>query len=248
MDTGNNNMETETNNSLGLRIAIGSGLVATGCAITGPAMSDILQADPAPWWSIALMVIGVTAIIVGLSILIISPRKRRRIGQLVRGFPTWRRETKIWKRYGPVCTFGEPKITFNLSEDGQTRVYTAKISLSISLLEKAWNYYPVKVIVDKQTTTFHLEQSRGGVKVSPVSLELVTGTLKQTLINTPSNTPIDLAFSQSPYNNPAIAFVDIQKPPYEWIVEGVEVHLANINKIRKLSKRGKVSNTEREIS
>ena len=127
-------------------------------------------------------------------------------------------------------------------------MYTVKISLSISLLEKARNYYPVKVLVDKQTTKFHLEQSRGGVKVTPISLEFVAGTNRQTLINTPSNTTIDLTFSQSICNNPAIAFVDIQKPPYKWILGEVEVHLANINKIWKLSKIGKVSDVKREIN
>ena len=241
-------MDTGNNNSLGLRIAIGSGLVATGCAIAGPAMSNILQVEPVPLWAIILMIIGVTAIISGLSILIIPPRRWRYIWQFMLGFPTWLRETKIWKRYGPVCTFGEPKITFHLSKDRQTREYTANISLLISLSEKARNYYPVKVLVDKETTKFHLEQNRGGVRVSPNSLELVPGTIRQTIRNTPSNTLIDLAFSWSPYNNPAIAFIDIQNPPYEWIVEGVEVHLANVNKIRKLSKRGKVSSIEKGVS
>lgn len=238
-------MDVGNNNSLGLRIAIGSGLVATGCAIAGPALSNILQAQPIPWWSIALMVIGVAAIVSGLSILIISPRTRRHFWQFVLGFPRWLRETKIWKCCGPVCIIGKPEVTFNLTEDGQTRVYIAKISLLISSLEKTRNYYPVKVLVDKENTQFRLEQSRGGVKLHPVSLELVPGTTRQTLINTQSNTPIDLTFSLNSYNNPAIAFVDIQNPPYEWIVDGIEVHLANISKIRKLSKRGKVSDTKR---
>jgi len=227
-----------------IRIAVCTGLIIIGSAFMSRFPQLLPGQQAIPWYQSGFFWAGIVIAVIGLLILIVPPKRWKRTWQSVLGFPTWLRETYIWKRYGPVCTLGEPEVTFALSQDGQTRIYTANVSLLICLLEKNKNYYPVRVAVNKDTTIFYLGQKRGLVKLCPILLELLPGTIKQILLDTPDKTTHEVVFSQSVYNNPSITFIDIQQS-YEWIIDGIEVHLANITKFRKLSKRGEISNVEK---
>lgn len=241
-------MDTENNyesKRLRLRIARGAVLVALG----GSLMSRLPQLLPGQqelsWYQSPFTVVGIIIVFIGLVILFMPSKYWRYIWHSVLGLPRWLRETYIWRIWGPVCTLDNLQVTFGLSQDGQWRIYTGKVSLSICLLEKTRNYYPVRVVVNKDTTMFYLEQKRGLVKLPRAALEVVAGTTREILLNTPGKTTHEMVFSWCSYNNPSIAFIDIQQPPYECIIEGIEVHLTNITKFRKLSKRGKVSNVEK---
>jgi hypothetical protein len=65
-------MDNESNN---LRIAFGSAFVLIGLTLLGLAMNGEIQSKITPWWVIPFMVIGVIALIVGLLILRVSPKR-----------------------------------------------------------------------------------------------------------------------------------------------------------------------------
>lgn len=240
MNIGNNH----ENNHCPMRIAIGSGSLVVGAALLGPVMNSMLQSEPWPWWAIILLTVGSIFVITGLLVLIVPPKKWKRLWSLILGLPKWVCETYIWKRYGLKCTIGKPEITFEPSENKQMWVYKASIPLSIYILEKTGNYYPIELIFKKDTTTFQLKQKRGLAELRPIDLQ-IPETIR-TLFNTPGKTTnrIDFSATRSNIPNTFPSLIDIQKS-YEWIISGIEVHLNNINKFRKLSKNGKVSNAQK---
>ena len=231
-------MDTENNSRLQLRIAIGSALVLVGLALFGVAMTSILQVEPCPWWAIALLIVGVTTIITGLLLLILPPKSWRKIWQSVLGFPTWLRETYIWQKYGPKCILETPVIDFELYADEQMRRYSAKVFLTVFVSEKTRSYLPVRCTF--RNIRFQLEQRHVMIPLS-ASLELNPLLETEILLNTPGKTTHSIGLSWFPYNNPTILFVDTQKP-YTWVIKEVHVYLDNLQKYRKLSRKGRVSN------
>ncbi len=226
-------MYVEENNPK-LRVAIGTGLMVAAASLIAPTLNSILQSELVLWWVIILFIIGILILVTGLLILAISPSKWKCIWQSIKEFPQWLHESYIWKRYGPVCTIGEPETILRLTPDGKTRTYTAKVSVSIYLLEKCRNYFPV--LVDLYTLV-NLAQKQGGVKVKPVCLKLDGGT-NQIILRNPGKHVHEMVCSFSLHNNPRLVFVDVKKSPFSWIVEGISVRLANISKFKKLRAKG----------
>jgi hypothetical protein len=183
-------------------------------------------------------------LISGLLILILPPSRWGLIWRSILDFPTWVCETYIWRRYGPECTFGKPNVAFEMSISGETRIYKAKVLLSVFLLKKAADYYPVRIVVDKVRTRLYLEQKRGGRKLDPIPLELVPGTSREVLLSTPGENRRELEFSWNFVNNPSVAFIDIQRPPYKCVIKGINLHLSNIKKFRELSQSWKITNAK----
>ena len=228
-------MSDENGDRLQVRIAVGCAFTSVGAALAVVAMTSILQPEPCPWWAILILVFGGVLFVTGLLILTVSPKRWKHIWHSVLGFPKWLHETCVWRRYGPVCSIGEAEVTSKLSQDGQMRIYTATVPLSFCLPERTKNYCPVRVIVARDTVTFHLEQRQ-----ETLPLEAIGTTSTIALKTLGKTTPHEMVFSSSFCNNPSVFFIDLQQAPCRWIIGGIEVHLANIKKFRKLSKRGKV--------
>lgn len=238
MDTENNNHES---NHVKLRIAIGSTLVIVGAALVGPAMNSMLQPEPWPYWAIILLILGGIVVIIGLLVLIVPFKSWRKLWQSVLGFPTWLRDIYIWHKYGPKCIIEMPVIDFELYPDDQTRRYSAKVSLTVFVSEKTSDYCPVRC--DFRDISFQLEQKYGLMPLH-ASLELNPVQSLEILLKTPGKTTHTISLSWFPYTNPAIVFIDLQKP-YTWEIKDVRVYLDNLRKYRKLSRKGRLSNVEK---
>lgn len=238
-------MYTENNNHEGnhvkLRIAIGATLGIVGASLVVPAMNSMLQPELVPWWAILLLVIGGMAIITGLLILIVPPKRWKHIWQSVLGFPTWLREIYTWHKYGPKCIIEMPVIDFELYPDDQTRRYSAKVFLTVFISEKTSDYYPVRCSF--RNISFQLEQKHGLMPLH-ASLELNPVQSLEIILKTPGKTTHRIGLSWFPYNNPAIVFIDLQKP-YTWIIKGIHVYLGNLRRYRKLSRKRRVFNGEK---
>lgn len=219
---------------------IGGGLITVGLGLVVTTVARLLQpgVERAPAWAIALLAVGGLALVTGLLLVIIRPKTWKGLWLSFLGLPSWRRETCIWRRCGLTCKVGIPKIDHQLSQNGQSREYSAKVRLLVSLSEKARDYLPLGISVDKSTTFFVLEQNRGLASVHPVTLEVVPGTPRETLLKTPGMHAYDIAFSASVFNNPSIVFVDLERP-YTWTLKGITSHLANVKKTRLLPGSGR---------
>ena len=85
---------------------------------------------------------------------------------------------------------------------------------------------------------FQLEQKHGLILLhAPLELNPVQSL--EYVLNTPGKTTYKIGLSWFPCNNPAILFVDTQKP-YTWEIKDVRVYLDNLQKYRKLSRKGRV--------
>ncbi len=223
--------------------AVGVALSPTGLALMGWAVDRLavlsqMVGQNTAWWPIPLLVLGSVMLVVGLLLIIVPPKRWKGLWLAFRGFPAWLREVRIWGRCELTYEAGVPKIDHQLSQDGQTRQYTAIVRLLVSVSEKAKDYLPLGISVAKSTTFFVLEQNRGLASVHPVTLEVVPGTARETLLTTPGTHPYVVAFSASQYNNPSIVFVDLEQP-YTWTLKGVTANLANVRKTRQLRAKGK---------
>lgn len=224
---------------------IATALLAIGSAcwgLAGVAVNKLVQSGQVlPVWAILLLVIGALCFLAAFLLLLAHPKSWRELWQSVLGFPTWLRETYIWHKYGPKCTLEMPVIDFELYSDEQMRRYSANIFLTVFVSEKTSKYYPVRCSF--RNITFQLEQKYGLVPLH-ASLELNPVQSLEILLNTSGKTTHKIGLSWFPCNNPAIVFVDLQKP-YTWVIKDVHVYLDNLRKCRKLSKKGRVSNVEK---
>ena len=186
------------------------------------------------WYQSGFFWAGIAIVVIALLILIVPPKSWRKIWQSVLGFPTWLRETYIWHKYGPKCILEIPVIDFELYADEQTRRYSAKVFLTVVVPEKTRSYFPVRCIFGN--IRFQLEQKHGVIPLS-ASLEINPPQGTEILLNTPGKTTHWIGLSWFPSNNPAIIFIDLQKP-YTWIIKDVHIHLDNLQKYRKLSRKG----------
>jgi hypothetical protein len=238
MNVENNNYE---DNHIKLRIAIGSALVVAGASLVGPAMNRILQPEPAPQWAILLLVMGGIILITGLLILIVPSKHWKHIWQSVLGFPTWLREMYIWHKYGPKFILETPLIDYELCAAEQWRRYSSKVQLTVVVSEKTRKYCPVRVSFNNMT--FRLEQRHGMI---PLNAVLERNTLQPTeiVMNKLGKITCWMPVSWLPYDNPAVLFVDTQKP-YTWVIKDIHVYLDNLQRYRKLSRKGWVYNAEK---
>jgi hypothetical protein len=238
MDIENNEHES---NNVKLRISIGSALVIVGASLVGPAMNRMLQSEPWPYWTIILLIVGGLAIVIGLLILIVPPKSWKKIWQSILGFPTWLRETYIWYKYGPKCVLKAPVIDYELYLDGNERRYSTKVYLSISVSEKAKNYYPIRC--DLSNISFTLYQKQG---LMPVKAFLERNPLLPTKIlrDKPGNTNHWIGLSWFPYNNPDIVYLDVYRR-YKWVITNIYIYLGNLRKRRKLTKTGWAINVKK---
>lgn len=224
---------------------IASVLTAMGAAcwgLAGLAVNKLLQSGQSlPGWAIGLLILGTLLFLTTVLILTVSPKSWIRIWQSILGLPRWLRETYIWHKYGPKCTLEMPVIDFELYSDEQMRRYSAHIFLTVFVSEKTSKYYPVSCSF--RNMTFQLEQKHGLILLH-ASLELNPVQSLEILLNTPGKTTHKIGLSWFPCNNPAIVFVDLQKP-YTWVIRDVRVYLDNLRSYRKLSKKGRVSNAEK---
>lgn len=193
------------------------------------------------WYQSEFFWAGIVIVLTALLILTVPPRRWKRIWKSVLGLPTWIREMYIWQKYGPKCTIEMPVIDFQLYSDEQTRRYSTHIFLTVFISEKTSKYYPVRCSF--RNMTFQLEQKHGLIPLhAPLELNPVQSL--EILLNTPGETTHKIGLSWFPYNNPAILFVDTQKP-YTWEIKDVHMHLDNLQKYRNLSRKGRVSNVEK---
>lgn len=124
----------------------------------------------------------------------------------------------------------------------QMRRYSTNVFLKVIIPEKTRKYLPVRCSF--ASIGFRLVQMHGIVPLS-ASLELTAGPLvTERLLNIPGETTLRVGLSWFPYNNPAIIFVDLQKS-YTWEIKDVRVYLDNLQKYRKLSRKGRVSYDKR---
>jgi len=142
----------------------------------GIALNSILQPEPCPWWIIALLVIGITAIFVSFLILLTPPRRWRNIWQSIIGFPRSFIETCVWIFCGPKCTIDKP--TFYQSEVSKIgqNCYETKITATFGVAVKnkskpiSVNLTPAKVCLeqivgwDQKKVQFILETHTGILK------------------------------------------------------------------------------------
>ena len=194
------------------------------------------------WYQSGFFWAGIAIVVIGLLILIVPPKSWRKIWQSVLGFPTWLRETYIWHKYGPRCILETPVIDFALYSDEHTRKYSAVVFLTVSVSEKTLNYCPVRC--DFRNTKFQLNQKHGLIPLhAPLELNPLQG--REISLNTVGNSSHRVSFSLFPYDNPAILFVDLREP-YTWIIKDVHIHLDNLQRYRKLSRRGHVNANARK--
>ncbi|MBA7468731.1 hypothetical protein ES707_03984 [subsurface metagenome] len=191
-----------------------------------------------PWYQSGFFWAGIAIVIIALLILIVPPKLWKNYWHSVLEFPTWLRETYIWYRYGPKSILEVSDIDFELYADEQSRRYSAKVFLTVFVSEKTRSYYPVRCSF--RNVSFQLKQKHAMIPLS-ASLELNPLLETEFLLNTPGKTIHWVGLSWFPYNNPVILFIDLQKP-YTWIIKDVHMRLDNLQKYRKLSRKGRVSN------
>lgn len=220
---------------------IASVLTAMGAAcwgLAGLAVNKLLQSGQSlPGWAIGLLILGTLLFLAAVLILTVSPKSWRNIWQSVLGFPTWLREAYIWQKYGPKCMLGIPVIDFELYADEQMRRYSANVFLTVFASEKTRSYFPVRCSF--RLIKFQLEQKHEMVPLYAL-LELNPVQPLEYVLNTPGKTTYRISLSWFPYTNPAILFIDVQKP-YSWVIKDVYVYLDNLQNYRKLSRKGWVS-------
>lgn len=234
-------MDTENNEHCKVRRTIAIILASVGVAFMSR-LPQLLPGEQAiPWYQSGFFWAGIAIVVLALLIPIVSPKSWRKLWQSVLGFPTGLREKYIWHKYGPECTLEMPVIDFELYSDEQMRRYSAHIFLTVFVSEKSSKYYPVRCSF--RNMTFQLEQKHGLVPLH-ASLELNPVQSLVILLNAPGKTTHKIGLSWFPCNNPAIVFVDLQKP-YTWIIKDVHIHLDNLQKYRKLSRKGRMSNAEK---
>ena len=194
-----------------------------------------------PWYQSGFFWAGIIIVAIALLILIVPPKRWKRIWQSVLGFPTWLREIYIWHKYDPKCIIEMPVIDFELYPDDQMRRYSAKVSLTVFVSEKTSDYCPVRCSF--RNISFQLEQKHGLVPLH-ASLELNPVQSLEILLKTPGKTTHKISLSWFPCDNPAVLFIDTQKP-YTWEIKDVRVYLDNLRRYRKLSRKGRLSNVEK---
>ena len=212
---------------------------AMAAGLVGATVARLLQVaqEILPWWWPWPVIVGGILFIVAL-LLLVPLTWWQNIVRCVLGLPRWLRETYIWKFHGPVYTFKGPKMTFEVSQDEQSIKYTAKVSLSV----KNRNHYPLRVIIEDMR--IDLEQKLALRKLH-AQLNVVTGTAREILLKPQEESTREVVLSWSPYNNPAIVFVDIYKP-YRWRIKGVKVSLSEVKGYQELFKTGRATNRGEE--
>jgi hypothetical protein len=158
----------ETQNK-GNHTGIGIGVAIVGSTLVGAAV-DNLRPEPAPWWAILLLIIGIITLIGGLLVLIIGPKSWRTVVlDLKYGIPFWIHKTYYMKlrKHGPTITNSTPKFSTNTSqtaENSYETMITSTFELSIKPGSKPSrvniNSISVCVEVEKGETEFDRQKSR----------------------------------------------------------------------------------------
>jgi len=151
-------MSDENGDRLQVRIAVGCAFTSVGAALAVVAMTSILQPEPCPWWAILLLILGGITLIAGLLVLIVPPRRWKKLWHSVWGLPKWFHNTCYWKCHGPRCNIGDPIFKpSEISEIGHDD-YEAKITATVMVWIKNKSK-PIKV--NLSSTNVCLEQKVG---------------------------------------------------------------------------------------
>lgn len=199
-------------------------------------LPQLSQDQPVPpWYRTWFMPAGIGLVAVALLILVPS-RWLANLANLRTSFPKWLHETYIWKRYGPTCILGEPRVDCQRSQDGNAVSYIAHVSLCVK------NRYDNPLRISASGMKLGIEQNRRhtkssvelGVPLSASGIESRSGVQLQPQQSNYYNIGLDITV----YNNPLVVLPDISGQSYRWVIHGINVDSAGINR-RNLSKRGK---------
>lgn len=240
MNTEDSNLDTE-NNHCQVRITFAIIVASVGVAFMSRLPQLLPEQQSIPWYQSGFFWAGIVIVLVALLILIVPPRRWKCFWKSVLGFPIWIREMYIWQKYGPKYTIEIPTIDYELYADNSMRRYSTHIFLTVFISEITNKYYPVRCSF--RNVTFQLEQKHGLISLyAPLELNPIQSL--EYVLNTPGKTTCKIGLSWFPCNNPAILYIDTQKP-YTWIIKGIHMHLDNLQKYRNLSRKGRVSNAEK---
>lgn len=229
------------------RTTLATILCLMAAALVGPTMVKLLEVSQElwPWWWPWPLIIGGVLFVVALLVLV-PPKWWGNIRSSIISLPKWLHETYTWKRYGPLYTFGEPKVDCQIEQGGQRVIYSAQVCVSVK------NRYNNCLQISVNSMNIRIEQKRKYPKPF-VELELppvangASGieTVKGILLQPQQSGCYDIALSAAISRNPLIVLPNIHNS-YCWIIRGVSIYLAGIGR-RDFSKHGKTKEKTRKL-